>query len=161
MIDIWEEEEKKLKKLSARNFSQGAKPQEPKLKSSSRKKIFDDPLAREDFAGLRWGRLENSEKAKESRSRLKSKSRRQREAEKAPTTEDASVTSRRTRRSKSLEVRHRLEELELENTLRKSTGRDSRYKETQPNASCEAAPPAPVLLEHRRSEEIRSLTSNI
>jgi hypothetical protein len=63
VIDIWEEEEKKLKKLSARNFSQGAKPQEPKLKSSSRKKIFDDPLAREDFAGLRWGRLENSEKA--------------------------------------------------------------------------------------------------
>jgi hypothetical protein len=149
VIDIWEEEEEKLKEFSTRNFSQGAKPQEPKLKTSSRKKIFDDPLAREDFAGHRRGRLGNSEKVKESRSRSKSKSRRQREVEKPPTPEDASVTNRRVKRSKSLEARLRLEELELENTLRKSTSRDSRYKETQPNASREAAPPVPVL-EHRQ-----------
>jgi hypothetical protein len=151
VIDIWEEEEEKLKAFSTtRNFSQGARPQEPKLKTSSRKKIFDDPLIREEFAGHRRGRLEDAETAKESRrSRSKSQSRRQREGEKAPTPEDASVVSRKSRRSKSLEARHRLDELELENTLRKSASRDSRYKETQPTVSRVTASPVSTL-DHRQ-----------
>jgi hypothetical protein len=175
VTNIWEEEEEKLKKLAVkREATHRPKAQEPtissrrksskpwmgdegKLQMHPRKDIFDDPKAREEFAGQRKGRLEENDKTPERRSRSKSLTRRQRLAE-SPRPESVYVSdhSERSKRSKSLDVRGMRGSPDADGMIQQSRSRDSRNAEVQASKSREIISASMKLERRQRAMESRS-----
>ena len=105
VTDLWAEETQKLEAsmrsraggdLLGGNFQPGMQPD--KTEKTPRAQAFDDPKAREHFAGLRRGQIEKAvlNSSRRARSTMRAGS---------PYPEEVSEASRSSRRSKSLDAR--------------------------------------------------------